>query len=142
MGLAGAGRAEHDHVLRVLDEVEGFEGLTPVVDGEAQGCPVVAVELLGLGEPGLFEQSRAFGAFPGFDLGVHPRVHELHLRGRGRLQLFGQYLSGQGEPAGEPHDPVHHRAGRRATPSRVGLRGLGFGHHASFLSSAGRMNRS
>ena len=76
MGLAGAGRAEHDHVLRVLDEVEGFEGLPPVVDGEAQGCPVVAVELLGLGEPGLFEQPRAFGAFPGFDLGVHPRVHE------------------------------------------------------------------
>ena len=59
-----------------LDEVEGFQCLPPVVDGEAQGCPVVAVELLGLGEPGLLEQPRAFGTFPGIDLGVHPRVHE------------------------------------------------------------------
>ena len=94
------GGPEHDHVLRVLDEVEGFEGLTPVVDGEAQGCPVVAVEFLGLGEPGLFEQSRAFGTLPGVEFGVHPRVHELHLRGRGRLQLFGQYLSGSAAAGG------------------------------------------
>ena len=39
VGLAGAGRAEHGHVLRVLDEVEGFQCLPPVVDGEAQGRP-------------------------------------------------------------------------------------------------------
>ena len=28
VGLACAGWPEHDHVLRVFDEVEGFEGLT------------------------------------------------------------------------------------------------------------------
>ena len=39
VGLACAGRPEHDHVLVVVDEVEGFEGLTPVVDGEPQGRP-------------------------------------------------------------------------------------------------------
>ena len=44
MRLAGAGWSEHDHVLRALDEVEALKGLPPVVDGEAQGCPVVAVE--------------------------------------------------------------------------------------------------
>ena len=64
------------------------------------------------------------------------------LRGRGRLQLVGQYLAGQRQPAGESHDPVHQLPGRRATPSRVGLCGSGFGHHASFRSSDGRMNRS
>ena len=49
VGLACAGWPEHDHVLRVFDEVEGFEGLTPVVDGESQGRPVVAVRVPWIG---------------------------------------------------------------------------------------------
>ncbi|KFI88176.1 hypothetical protein BSAE_1813 [Bifidobacterium pullorum subsp. saeculare DSM 6531 = LMG 14934] len=64
------------------------------------------------------------------------------LRGRGRLQLVGQYLAGQRQLSGEFHDLVHHASGRRAAAFRVGLCGSGFGHHASFLSSDGRMNRS
>ena len=64
------------------------------------------------------------------------------LRGRGRLQLFGQDLACQWQLAGEPHDPVHQLPGRGAASPRVGLRGSGSGHHASFRSSDGRMNRS
>ena len=100
VGLAGAGRPEHDHVLRTVEESEGFEPAALPVRRHAHVLPVVAVEFLGGGEAGLSGQARAFGRLPGFDLGVHPPVHELHLgRGRG-FELVGEHLPGQRQPAG------------------------------------------
>ena len=57
MGLAGAGRAEQDEVVVAGDEVEGRDPPAPVVDGEADRGPVVAVELLVGGESGGLEQA-------------------------------------------------------------------------------------
>ena len=64
MRLACPGRAEQHHVLAVGDEVQRFQRLAPVVDGEADRRPVVAVEFFDARQSGLFEQTRAFRPFP------------------------------------------------------------------------------
>ena len=51
VGLAGAGRPEHDHVLRTVEESEGFEPAALPVRRHAHVLPVVAVEFLGGGKP-------------------------------------------------------------------------------------------
>ena len=61
MGLAGAGRAEHDHVLRPVEESEVLESAPSPVRRHAHVLPIVAVEFLGGREPRLPEQARAFG---------------------------------------------------------------------------------
>ena len=52
---------------------------------------------------------------------VYKRQDELHLRGRGRLELVGEDLAGQGQLSGEIHDLVHQLPGRRAASSCVCL---------------------
>ena len=143
VGLAGAGRPEHDHVLRTVEESEGFEPAALPVRRHAHVLPVVVVEFLGGGEAGLSGQARAFGRLPGFDLGVHPPVHELHLgRGRG-FELVGEHLPGQWQPAGQTHDLVHFPVRGRAAAGRVRHRCVPFAHaHAAFAWVSGRMNLS
>ena len=143
VGLAGAGRPEHDHVLRTVEESEGFEPAALPVRRHAHVLPVVVIEFLGGGEAGLSGQARAFGRLPGFDLGVHPPVHELHLgRGRG-FELVGEHLSGQRQPAGQTHDLVHFPVRGRAAAGRVRHRCVPFAHaHAAFAWVSGRMNLS
>lgn len=143
VGLAGAGRPEHDHVLRTVEESEGFEPAALPVRRHAHVLPVVVVEFLGGGEAGLSGQARAFGRLPGFNLGVHPPVHELHLgRGRG-FELVGEHLPGQWQPAGQTHDLVHFPVRGRAAAGRVRHRCVPFAHaHAAFAWVSGRMNLS
>lgn len=120
VGLAGAGRPEQDEVLVAADEFQGFDPLSSVVDGEADRGPVVAVEFLVGGESGLFQEPGAFGAFPGFEFGIHPFLHELHLGWRGVGELVGEDLAGQGQPAREVHDRFDLLAGGRAAAFHVG----------------------
>ena len=143
VGLAGAGRPEHDHVFRTVEESEGFEPAALPVRRHAHVLPVVAVEFPGGGEAGLSGQARAFGRLPGFDLGVHPPVRELHLgRGRG-FELVGGHLPGQWRPAGQTHDPVRFPVRGRAAAGRVRHRRVPFAHaHAAFARVSGRMNLS
>ena len=116
--LARAGRPEQDHVLVPPGEFERLERLAPVIDREADRCPVVPVEFLGLGEPGLSQQARAFRAPAGRDLLAHPCLHERHLR-RGRLlQAVGEDLPGQRQAAREFHDRLHPAPGRGAPDAK------------------------
>ena len=112
--LARAGRPEQDHVLVPPGEFERLERLAPVIDREADRRPVVPVEFLGLGKPGLSQQARAFRAPAGRDLLAHPCLHERHLR-RGRLlQAVGEDLPGRRQAAREFHDRLHPAPGRGA----------------------------
>lgn len=105
--LARAGRPEQDHVLVPHGEFERLERLAPAVDREADRCPVVPVEFLGLGEPGLSQQARAFRAPAGRGLLAHPCLHERHLR-RGRLlQAVGEDLPVRRQVARKFHDRLH-----------------------------------
>lgn len=143
MGLAGAGRGEHDHVLRPVEESEVLESAPLPVRRHAHVLPIVAVEFPGGREPRLPEQARASGRLPGFDLRVHPPVHELHLgRGRGS-EPFGEHLPGQRRLAGRLHDPVHLPVRGSAPAGGVGPDRASSAHvHAAFARGSGLMNRS
>lgn len=122
-------------------EVQRFQRLAPVVDGETDRRPVVAVEFLGGRQSGLFEQTRAFRPLPRRQLLVHPREHELHLgRGRG-LQTVREHLPGQGQAPGEFHDLVHPPARGRASASGVGHGPRRF-RHDSIPFPSGLLNAS
>ena len=99
-------------------DFERLERLAPAVDREADRCPVVPVEFLGLGEPGLPQQARAFRTPAGRDLPAHPCLHERHLcRGR-LLQAVGEDLPGRRQAAREFHDRLHPAPGRGAPDAK------------------------
>lgn len=104
VGLAAAHVAVKHEVLGPVDEFQAFQLFAAPVGGERGHAPVVSLQGLALGEPGLSGQPPPFGFGPARVLLLEQVGQEAELAGRGVLQGLLEHAVCQRQVAGESHD--------------------------------------
>ena len=128
VGLAAADVAVEHEVLGPVDEFQAFQLFAAPVGGERGHAPVVSLQGLALGEPGLSGQPPPFGFGPARVLLLEQVGQEAELAGRGVPDGLPGHAVCQRQVAGEAHGPVPswpcQERGRRAAAVFAGSFGL------------------
>ena len=145
VALADPDRPVEHEVLMPVDELKALELRAPPVGGHSQVGPVIAVEGLVGGEPGLFEQAQAFGLFARVEFGREPAFDEVELVGRGLGERAREHAACQGQAAAHLQDAFAFLGRGRATAAGLRDHRIGSDAHPFSFPLAGSvsvMNRS